>query len=74
MTNQPTSDKRFVFPPWTNRLPPLSVAAVLFGLVGAIFGVWYYFFTQATSDLTVDTVTSTSREPSSPLSLRRRSV
>ena len=43
MTNQPTSDKRFVFPPWTNRLPPLSVAAVLFGLVGAIFGVWYYF-------------------------------
>ena len=43
MTHQPTSDKRFVFPPWTNRLPPLSAAAVLFGLVGAIFGVWYYF-------------------------------
>jgi hypothetical protein len=43
MTTQPTHQPRFVFPPWTNVLPPLSLVAAVMGLVGAIFGVWYYF-------------------------------
>jgi hypothetical protein len=43
MTMQPMDNQRFVFPPWTNALPPLSLAAVTMGLIGTIFGIWYYF-------------------------------
>ena len=43
MTTQPVSEPRFVFPPWTNLLPAVSLVAVVGGLVGAIAGMWYYF-------------------------------
>lgn len=40
---QPNQESRFIFPPWTNMLPVLSVGAVVMGVVGAIAGVWFYF-------------------------------
>jgi hypothetical protein len=43
MTTQPTPQPRFVFPPWTNVLPPLSLVAAVGGLCTVIFGIWYYF-------------------------------
>ncbi len=43
MTMQPIPEPRFVFPPWTNKLPPVSLVAVLGGLVSVIAGIWFYF-------------------------------
>lgn len=43
MTTHPAPEPRFIFPPWTNVLPAISLVAVVGGLVGAIAGVWYYF-------------------------------
>ena len=39
MTTQPTPQPRFVFPPWTNVLPPLSLVAAVGGLCTVIFGI-----------------------------------
>jgi len=43
MTMQPNPEQRFVFPPWTNKLPPVSLVAVLGGLASVIAGIWFYF-------------------------------
>lgn len=51
MTMQPTKDQhqRFIFPPWTNKLPPVSLGAVLIGLLSVIGGIWYYFSPRNTN-------------------------
>lgn len=45
MTMQTRQDQhqRFIFPPWSNKLPPASLGMVLVGLLGVIGGMWYYF-------------------------------
>lgn len=42
MTMKPTNVTPFVFPPWSNKLPPVSGAAVVIGLCLVILGLWYY--------------------------------
>lgn len=34
---------QFIFPPWTNALPLLSLGGAVLGLVASILIIWYYF-------------------------------
>ena len=43
MTLQPAKVPRFLFPPWANKIPALSVAILGFVATAAGFLIWYYF-------------------------------
>jgi len=42
MTMQPAKVPRFHFPPWSNKLPAVSVVAITIVAIAAIFLLWYY--------------------------------
>lgn len=43
MTTHPAPESRFIFPPWANLLPPITVLAILGGLLTVVGGMYYYF-------------------------------
>ena len=42
MTQKSPDSRPFVFPAWANALPGVTGAVATLGLLGAIFGLWYY--------------------------------
>ncbi|MCS6913664.1 MAG: cytochrome c family protein, partial [Myxococcota bacterium] len=42
MSSTPSESRPFVFPPWTNLLPPITGAAAVLVLGGIVFAFWYY--------------------------------